>query len=517
MQRGLKLESKLHKAQALTLLDTKFVVPKALGLRRVAHVSCEDPSLDVHVTDAARHCLGMAPQPFAKRETGGVQGPPPAVFTDDESGAIRVLHREIRLRFAAALSDRKRRALLKAHGLKRVGGLRDDDVHDIWTVKSKSADVHGAALLDVCTRLNEDDSVLWCTPNFVSSFERQMLGLAPPVPAAAWHLQQISAPQAWALSLGYRTVVAVIDDGIDVDHPNLKSRMKLRPDPSEPRDRFGRDFFADDHTLEHFDPRPKAFMQPFNELAGNDLHGTACAGLVGAEGNPLSGAHPAVGVAPRTRLLAVKIFHGGRFVPDAKVAAGLRYAGRFAHILSCSWTCARNAEIDDAITVAATSGRSGRGCPVVVATGNQGASLLAYPASHPLTIAVGAITEDEKETTYANHGDGLDCCAPSTGGPRAIYTTDWSADDRGLNLAKGLPGGHTAAFEGTSAACPQVSGTIALMLSRKPSLSLDAIRTILRSTTDRVGFGTTPDGEPHRVFGYGRINAFAATLAAIQA
>lgn len=514
MQKGLKLEYKRHPPQSLTLLDAKFVVPKALGLSRIAHVSCEDPSLDVHVTDASRQFLGMAPQPFARR--GGDEGPPPAVFTDEESGAIRVVHREMRLRFEASFSDRKRRALLRDHQLKRVKGLRDDDAHAIWTVKSKLPQVHGAELFEVCSRLNEVDGVMWCTPHFVSSFERQMLGLAPAVPSAAWHLTQISAPMAWSLSLGYRTVVAVVDDGIDVDHPNLKPRMKLRPDDSEPRDRFGRDFFADDDTLAHFDPRPKAFMQPFDEMAGNDLHGTACAGLVAAEGNPLSGAQPAVGVAPRTRLLAVKIFQGGRFVPDAKVAAGLRYAARFAHILSCSWTAARGVEIDDAITFAATAGRSGRGCPVVVATGNHGASMLAYPASHPLTIAVGAITEDEQPTTYANHGDGLDCCAPSDGGTRAIYTTDWSEDDRGLNLTKGLPGGHTAEFEGTSAACPQVSGTIALMLSRKPSLSLDAVRTILRTTADRVNFGTTPDGEPHKVFGFGRVNAFAATMAAIQ-
>ena len=78
-------------------------------------------------------------------------------------------------------------------------------------------------------------------------------------------------------------IVAVLDDGVDLEHPNLRGRVWRNPDQTDP-DSCGRDFFIPDDHPDHFNPRPKRFRFPFDEMAGNDIHGTPCAGVVGAAG-----------------------------------------------------------------------------------------------------------------------------------------------------------------------------------------------------------------------------------------
>ena len=67
--------------------------------------------------------------------------------------------------------------------------------------------------------------------------------------------------------------MAVLDDGVDIEHPNLKGRIWRNRDNTDP-DSFGRDFFIPDEHPDHFNPRPKRFRFPFDQMAGNDIHGT---------------------------------------------------------------------------------------------------------------------------------------------------------------------------------------------------------------------------------------------------
>jgi subtilisin family serine protease len=128
---------------------------------------------------------------------------------------------------------------------------------------------------------------------------------------------------------------------------------------------------------------------------------------------------------------------------------------------------------------------------------------IAYPASHPDTIAVGAGTDFSLRSDYSQFGPGLDFLAPSSGGQRDICTTDRTGsqgDD---------PNNYNFDFGGTSAATPLASGVAALMLSRNPNLTAAQIRTILRQTCQQIGDQPYTGGR-NDYYGYGRIDAKAA-------
>src|SRR5262249_55900886 len=158
----------------------------------------------------------------------------------------------------------------------------------------------------------------------------------------------------------------------------------------------------------HFDPRPKDFRSPYDQMAGNDIHGTACAGVAAASG-ALNGVR---GAAPEARILPVKIFRSDNLATESRVANAIRYASRFADIVSCSWRGPRSPDIEAAIEEAG-AGRGGKGCPVFVATGNEGQSQVADPARCSFAIAVGASTYDETRAGYSNYGPEVSIVAPS--------------------------------------------------------------------------------------------------------
>jgi subtilisin family serine protease len=134
---------------------------------------------------------------------------------------------------------------------------------------------------------------------------------------------------------------------------------------------------------------------------------------------------------------------------------------------------------------------------------------VAYPASNPQTVAVGACTDFGYRSDYSQFGLDLDFVAPSSGGRKDILSTDRTG-------SKGEDeGDYYAYFGGTSAATPLASGVAALMLSKNPSLRADRIRTILRQTSQKIGDEPYVAGRNDH-YGYGRIDA-AAALDAVPA
>ena len=439
--------------------------------------------------------------------------PPIGVFRDKESGLLKMVHKEIVLRFDSNASETTRKKILKKHSLE-VRAV-NPYIRDQVIVRSKKADVTGVELVDLANQCMDETEIVFAGPNFVSEYRRTAIS----IPSEQWHLkntaavmgqklnEDVKASAAWSKTSGKNSItVAVLDDGVDVDHPNLKAAIRKISDPGQPLDKLGRDFFVPDGSPDHFDPRPKNFQFPYDKMSGNDIHGTPCVGIIVAQGK--NGG--AVGIAPKCRVLAVKIFHGDNLASDDRVADAIRYSCLHADILSCSWSGGSSPNIEAAITVDAAAGRGGKGCAVFCAAGNDGATSVSFPANLPAAIAVGASTDQAKLASYSNTGPEISIVAPSSGGKQGIYTTDVSLSNRGFNLgsvsAGGTNGFHTNSFGGTSSATPLAAGVAALVLSVNPKLDRQQLKEKLQDTADKIGSGYNATGHSNR-FGFGRVNA----------
>lgn len=280
-----------------------------------------------------------------------------------------------------------------------------------------------------------------------------------------------NALEAWNMTLGNNVIVAVIDEGLEA-HEDLGNRL------------------IGGHT-----PVNNGNGTP---VANNNTHGMNSAGVLAASANNLG----LRGVAPNTNLLSVNIFAGGETMGD--LADGIRWAtDNGADVISNSWgfrfaNCGfTDADIDNAIQYAVTSGRSGNGSVVVFAAGNGG-GCVEYPASNPNVIAVGAIDNQGNQYAYSARGPQLDLVAPSGNafGGVGIRTLDR------MGLAGDFAGNYRNNFDGTSASCPVVSGAAALVLSVNPNLTQQQVRNILNQTATDMGANGFDNN-----FGNGRVNA----------
>lgn len=299
------------------------------------------------------------------------------------------------------------------------------------------------------------------------------------------------------------TVIAVIDDGFDLGHPDLAIPGKI--------------VHPWDFTRRSNDPRP----DPQTE----DWHGTACAGVALAA----TGGGGIVGAAPGCTLMPVR---WGPNLADAQIEAWFDYvATKGAAVVSCSWGAANpffplSTRAYRAIERCARFGRGGKGCVVVFAAGNanhdindpEGGTLDGF-ATHPDVIAVAASTSRDRRSNYSNFGKEISVCAPSSGaGGWGILT----ADVTGVDPVTGTPlgydnGDYTYDFGGTSSACPLVAGTAALVLSVDPSLTSAEVKTLLQDTARKIGSAGSYGADGHSdQFGYGCVNAAAAVSSVLQ-
>jgi len=469
----------------------------------------------LRVDDAPQHerALTAAAAEHLQRQDGrGISDRKgaPAVFVDDALGVLRFVHADVLLRFHPHVDERQRQKVLDAHGLQLRDGSQLSDARCVVHCKRKQR--VGQRLVELADVLDDVDEVRSCAPHFVSQPVRSIAAAALPAfsPVRQWHLAQLNVRQAWTLSAGAGVVVAVLDDGVDVDHGNLRNALAVQPDPTEERDRFGRDFSFVDDDPRHFDPRPKQFAGVHHELATNDIHGTPCAGLIAARGMlHVGGQRPTVGVAPQCRVLPVRVFSAGSFIADARVADAVTYAGRVSDVVSMSFVYSASNDLQAALDDAAATGRQGRGCVFVGAVGNQGLNgFVPWPASSPHVIGVGACTHHGQRAMYSNTGDGLDVYAPSStdaeGQDHGIATCDVSHPQRGFAVsAAGQDGLHTTSFSGTSAAAPQVAAIAALVRAFRPQLQADQVKQAVVRGVDAIA-----------AHGADRANAFQALLAA---
>ncbi|HEV8663503.1 MAG TPA: S8 family serine peptidase [Candidatus Methylomirabilis sp.] len=420
------------------------------------------------------------------------RAPDPLILTD-----------EIVVQFKPDLTGRRLRSLCRERGIvldEPIPGLENGYLCRVTRAAGENA-------LKVANRLYEEGVALAAEPNFLRRLARRGGGgrrsrggrVVPndPLFPKQWHLHNtgqggaragadVKALAAWEVTKGSpRVTIAVIDDGFDLGHPDLRGRGKI----VAPYD-FGED-----------DPDPSPALE--------DAHGTACAGVATAVGGDGVGV---IGIAPRCRLMPIRLSLEG--LDEAAIARAFRWAaGHGAAVISNSWGPPDGTGVKEplplivraAMDQAVGKGRGGRGCVICFAAGNgdESADLCGY-ANYPKVIAVAATTDQDRRAWYSDFGKAISVAAPSSGGRNGIWTTDVRGR-RGYNPE----GDWTGEFGGTSAACPLVAGVAALVLSVNPSLTAAEVRQVLEATADKVdpGWGRYDARGHSRYYGYGRVNA----------
>ena len=368
---------------------------------------------------------------------------------------------------------------------------------------------HGDALFLVHTVPGTDDlarsrdlharaDVAWSHPDLAFTPVPHTLPDDPYV-ADQWHLDNtgqngwtlgsdIDAQTAWALSTGAGGLIAIIDTGLDMDHPDLIATS-------------GWDYVGGD-----------ADSSPDLEYDGAP-HGTCAAGVAAAVGGNGVGV---AGVAYDAQVYGIR-FIGGTTSYSDLYNAFVEAVDAGAWVLSNSWgfgdgcgSFSIPATIRTALEYAEEQGRGGLGTAVVTSAGNgycdaSGDGFQSYWT----IIGVAAVDGNDEHESYSNFGSVVDIAAPSGG----LLTTDISGDD-GYGSYGDDPD-YIGWFSGTSAAAPVVSGVLTLMFEANPRLTAAQAREVICDTAVRIDMGTYAyDAQGwSEYYGCGRIDAGAAVVA----
>jgi hypothetical protein len=263
--------------------------------------------------------------------------------------------------------------------------------------------------------------------------------------------RKVRLPDAHRLALGRNVAVAVIDSAVDTAHPDLKGATVLVHDAVGDPD------------------------------AAPDFHGTAVAGIIGSRG-------VVEGVAPEARIMAVRAFRTRpRALPETTTEILLGAidwaAGNGARVLNMSFVGPRDSQLQEILRAA-----NGKRIVLVAAAGNGGPKAApAFPAAYPGVIAVTAVDEKDRRYEQANRGSYITVAAP------------------GVDILAPVERGGRDYLSGTSFATAYVTGVVALLLERDPSLGTAAVAELIAGGADDLGPAGRDDD-----FGAGRVNALTS-------
>ena len=358
-------------------------------------------------------------------------------------GAPDVQEGELILKLRAGASPARGAALAGWHGAEVIDSLSELKMHRLRVPEAARESVQAA--------LSRRAEVEWVEPN----------ALLEPVAVPddprfedAWHLGALGAPSAWDLSTGAGVTLAILDSGVDPNHPDLEGKLvpgyNFYDGNSDTRDVFG--------------------------------HGTRVAGVAAADTNN------GIGVASigwGAQLMPIRVTSTSGYASAWAIAQGLAYAvDHGARVMNLSF-----AGVGGSSTVAnAAAYAVQNGGVVVAAAGNCGCTESTPNRAELLTV--GAMAQGDVIWSGSSRGDHVDFSAPGA----AILST--------------VAGGGYGAGTGTSFSAPVAAGVVALLLAADPTLDAAEVEALLAaSAVDLGGAGWDP------AYGHGRLDAAAAVQA----
>jgi serine protease len=320
--------------------------------------------------------------------------------------------------------------------------------------------------------------------------------------ASQTFLTRIKATNAWDLALGgsqgdASTIVAIVDSGMDLDHPDLASQYYVNT--AETIDgidndndgyidnRFGWDLGGADYNTVVADNDP-------NAMGANNSHGVHVSGCAGAATNNGIGVS---GIGFNCKLLAVKCSADN----DTRGSGGVGYiiagydgikyaADHGAQIINCSWGGTGGGQFGQDIIDYATINKNAL---VIAAAGNDNADIAHFPSSYNYVLSVCATnSNNDTRASFSNYGFSVDIAAPGNGILATDYDNTYSSQS------------------GTSMASPITAGAAGLVRSKFPNLNALQIGERLRATSDNHYTGTNAGPLYKNKLGKGRLNVFNA-------
>lgn len=449
-----------------------------------------------------------------------------SVLVDPGTGEPVVYTENIFVKFDDGMTRDICRAILRDHGL----AIKHEPEYAKNAFFASAPEGSGQQVFDIADRILARDDVEYSHPEIIRRKAKKR------VFDEQWHLKptvvgghainaHANVEAAHAITLGANVTIAIIDDGVDIEHPEFSGDGKV--------------VSPWDSMSNGNDPRPRVDVGRYP-----DNHGTACAGVACANGQ-----HGASGVAPSARLMPIRQSANLGSVLEADAFHWAVDHG--ADIISCSWGPADGhwelpndlsrdhidalpAHTRLAIEHAVTHGRNGKGCIILFAAGNGNESMdTDQYASNPNVIAVAACNDRSVRSAYSDFGAAVWCAFPSDdagsavlGVPAPLTPGIWTTDrlgTKGYNpgnvaLGDGL-GNFINRFGGTSSACPGAAGVAALVLAVNPGLTWRQVKDVLARCCDRID----PQGGHYdaitghsRFYGHGRLNALRAVQLSTQ-
>jgi serine protease len=292
--------------------------------------------------------------------------------------------------------------------------------------------------------------------------------------------QQVNAPDAWETTLGSEDVtIGILDQGVKYDHEDLEANMI----DERVVENHGKDFVDDDG-----DPYPEIFTRDGGGLINPEIHGTAVAGIAGADTDTGVG----VGGISDCSLLAGRVGNILGQIATTDGAEGIQWAAdKGADVINLSFGGERPEEdFPDPVYQDALDYARDQGVLCIASAGNGGEQTERIsPAAQENCMAVSALTDAEELAAFSSFGNYVDIAAPGTeeaDGPQTTWPVDPDDPDG--------PADEYGRFAGTSMAAPVVSGVAGLVLSVDDSLSPGALQDLLEETATDVGLDDTEQG-----------------------